>query len=153
MAHYTSKAYEYVLLNATHLQLDPILDYARAIARIAGPGSTIYKDVFKTINTLGYAGWINLKASELWFGLVDQLPYAERVITKEVRKMNATFMSTIVDHGLMDYHLSPPATYQDELPGELLMMMMFNPATEKAKDNAIMNNVNIEVFDSAFAER
>ena len=151
MAHYTSKAHEYIMLNATHVQLDPILDYARAIARIAGPGTTIYKDIFKTINALGYAGWPNLKANELWFGLVDQLPYPERVMTREVRKMNATFMTTIVDHGLMDYHLSPPATHQNELPGELFMMLMFNPINER--DQELMNNVNIELFDSEFAQR
>ena len=151
MAHYTSKAHDYIILNATHLQLDPILGYARTIARVAGPGTTIYKDIFKTINALGYARWVNLKASELWFGLVDQLPYAERVMSRETRKMNSTFMSTIVDHGLMDYHLSPPATHQDELPGELFMMLMFNPVD--ARDQELMNNVNIELFDSKFAER
>ena len=151
MAHYTSRAHDYMLLNATHAQLDPILDYARAIARVAGAGTTIYKDIFKTINTLGYAGWNNLKANELWFSLVDQLPYAERVMTREVRKMNATFMATIVDNGLMDYHCSPPATYQHELPGELFLMMVFNPV--KKRDETIMNNVNIEIFDSQFAQR
>ena len=57
MAHYTSKVYEYVVANATMLQLDPILDYARAIARVAGPGTSIYKDMLKAINMLGYMNW------------------------------------------------------------------------------------------------
>ena len=153
MAHYTSKAYDYMLLHATQLQLDPILDYARAIARVAGPGTTIYKDIFKTINTLGYARWINLKAEEVWFGLVEQLPYGERVMSREVRKMVSIFMKTIIEHGLMDYHLSPPATYQDELPGEVFLMLMFQPKDEKLRKHELMSNVNIETFDSKFAER
>ena len=153
MAHYTSRAYDYVLLHATQLQLDPILDYARAIARIAGPGTTIYKDIFKTINTLGYARWINLKADEVWFGLVEQLPYGERVMSREVRKMASNFMKTIAEHGLMDYHMSPPATHQEELPGELFLMLMFHQKDEKMRKRDLMSNVNIEVFDSEFAER
>ena len=153
MAHYTSKVYEYVVANATMLQLDPILDYARAIARVAGPGTSIYKDMLKAINMLGYMNWKDLKAGEIWFGLVEKLPYAERVMTKEVRKMIGVFMTTIIDNGLMDYNLSPPATHQDELPGELFLTMVFNPSKERSRSEELMNNVNVEIFQSKVFER
>ena len=153
MAHYTSKAYDYMILNATQIQLDPLLDYTRAIARVAGPGSNIYKEILKAVNMLGYTKWKDLKASEIWFGLVEQLPYAERVMTREVRKMVGIFMTTIIENDLMNYHLAPPTTFQDELPGELFMMMVFHPSKERERNPDWMENVNVESFDSEFAER
>ena len=62
-------------------------------------------------------------------------------------------MKTIAEHGLMDYHMSPPATHQEELPGELFLMLMFHQKDEKMRKRDLMSNVNIEVFDSEFAER
>ena len=149
MRHFTARAVEETIINATHLRLDPILDYARTVARIAGPGTSIYRDTLKTINAICYTPWEDLKATEVYFNLVDNLPYADRELSKDVRRMLGFFMKTISEEGLMDYNLSPPATFQDELPGELLSTILFNPANLDKMNIDKMHNVNIELSTSS----
>ena len=67
--------------------------------------------------------------------------------------MIQTFMKTIISEGLMGYNLSPPVAYQDELPGEMLTTLLFNPNLDLNKATERMNNVNVEIFPSKRAER
>ena len=153
MAHYTGRVHEYAVLNATHLQLDPVLDYTRAIARVAGPGNTIYRNILKNVNMLCYSPWEKVKGTDIYYGLVDSLPYAEKDINRDVRRLIFQFMKTVTNCGLMDYNLAPPSLYQDELPGELLNTMIFNPAKKDERSEDKMNNVNIEVYASKTLQR
>ena len=148
MGHFSVRALENVVVNATHIQLDPILDYARTIARIAGPGTSIYRDILKAINLICYTPWEEAKAADAYFGLVDQLPYVDRELTREVRRMLGFFMRTVNEEGLMDYNMSPPMTFQDELPGELLTTMLFNASNLEKMDLDKMENINIELSTS-----
>ena len=82
MSHFTTRAIEYVVTNATHIKLDPILAYARAIARVAGPGTSIYRDILKAINSICCTPWTRIQADMVWTNLVDQLPYADRELRR-----------------------------------------------------------------------